>query len=248
VFDVSDDYRVFWREWISIDATATYKLPDDWRGSFDLITAHFMLEHVVDPHSILIDLASLLSPEGQLFLLVPNAIANPSDLIVVDHLSHFTAGSLRNLLSRAGLDVKVIDDARFPGALIVLCTPGMITKNDIFPEEARHLKQEAAQWVRLSEHLRAAAKTHLGKRCAIYGAGVYGTYIRNLLSESADLVCFLDRNPHIQGTIHMGLPVFIPEDVPGDVSIIYAGLNPKKARSIIASVPKLIERECIWLD
>src|SRR5690606_8329719 len=55
VFDVSEDYRAHWADWVPPGAQATYRLPADWSGRFDLITAHFVLEHVADPVAVFAD-------------------------------------------------------------------------------------------------------------------------------------------------------------------------------------------------
>src|SRR5690606_2551784 len=65
---------------------------------------------------------------------------------------------------------------------------------------------------------------------AIYGAGFYGALFHGILSSTA--VCFLDRNPHLQGGTLCGLPILPPEACP-DVSLVVAALNPAKARKII---------------
>jgi SAM-dependent methyltransferase len=248
VFDVSDDYRGHWAEWVAPANMATHELPTAWRDRFDLVTAHFVLEHVVDPVKVLFDLASLLAPDGQLFLSVPDALANPGDLIVVDHLNHFTRESLEGGLRRAGLQAVTIDADVFPGALITTSVRVAPAEPHFAPSQTGALRAASAAWGKAAALVRNAARTHAGKPAAIYGAGFYGSFVRTLLGEDAGVLCFLDRNQHIQGTTHMGLPVYAPEDVPSNVTVVYAGLNPHKARSIISSVPTLSSREVVWLD
>jgi hypothetical protein len=99
-----------------------------WRGRFDLVTVHFVLEHVAEPADTLRLLATLLSLAGKLYLSVPNSLANPGDLLVVDHLSHFSKGSLGNALLIAGLHPTIINETEFPGALLARCEPLETTK------------------------------------------------------------------------------------------------------------------------
>src|SRR5204863_8080442 len=69
---------------------------------FDAITMVHSLEHFPDPVEILRDLRPKLAPGGRLFVQVPNAAANPIDLVVADHMSHFTPATLTRLTTRAG--------------------------------------------------------------------------------------------------------------------------------------------------
>jgi len=248
VFDVSEDYRPHWTEWVQPDNMATHEIPDAWRGQFDLVTAHFVLEHVADPEDTLRLLAKLLAPAGKLYLSVPNSLANPGDLLVVDHLSHFSQGSLGNALLLAGLRSIAINETDFPGALLACCELSETTKAVEYPAEAPLLRKAAAAWRTMRENLVQAAQMNSGKKAAIYGAGFYGSYIRTVLNDRGNIGCFVDANPHLQGTKHLGLPVISPGTIPDDVSVVYAGLNPLKARRIISTVPQLDQRKIIWLE
>jgi SAM-dependent methyltransferase len=89
-------------------------------GSFDVITAWHVLEHVQAPVAFVRRIAALLSPEGLLFLAVPNEerVLLPRRLgwrggpdlgpLVPGeeiHLVHFQPRTLRDALSRAGFGV-----------------------------------------------------------------------------------------------------------------------------------------------
>jgi SAM-dependent methyltransferase len=248
VFDVSEDYRPYWTEWLHPDNVATHKIPDAWRDRFDLVTAHFVLEHVAKPADTLRLLATLLAPAGKLYLSVPNSLANPGDLLVVDHLSHFSKGSLCNALLIAGLRPIVVNETDFPGALLACCEPSEAAKTVECPAEAPLLRKAAAAWQTICENLVQAAKMNSDKRAAIYGAGFYGSYIRTVLNDRVNIGCFIDANPHLQGTEHLGLPVISPETIPDDIAVVYAGLNPLKARQIISKVSQLDQRKIIWLE
>ena len=69
---------------------------------FDLLTINGVLEHVEDPEKFLLDLKSIISEEGVLFVGVPNFLANPLDLLTYDHLTRFTPNSLGELFNSVG--------------------------------------------------------------------------------------------------------------------------------------------------
>ena len=233
VFDVSRDYLAYWQEWIPGDHQATYDLPEAWRGRFDIITAHFVLEHVADPVTILKSLRECLAPGGRLFFTVPDPLANPGDLLVIDHLNHFTGPSIAAALAAAGLvETPVISDG-FRGAHVIVATATDTTANPGDPGGidacAASVREALGSWERILDGIARAGVD--GRRVAIYGAGFYGTLIASRLAEKP--VCFLDRNPHLQGQEHLGRPVLTPEECPGDVEVIFAGLNPLHARRIL---------------
>ncbi|QYX55684.1 methyltransferase domain-containing protein [Roseovarius sp. SCSIO 43702] len=227
VFDVSEDYLDHWRDWIAAENQATYAMPERWTGHFDLITAHFVIEHVPDPVAVLADLRRCLAPDGRLFLSVPDAEANSGDLLVVDHLNHFSQDSLERALNLAGLSVQGMDREAFHGAFAVTATSGA---RNLPAAKGNAFKQSLDEWRSILD--RIAAK-ELSAPVAIYGAGFYGSVIAARLNQQ--LSCFLDRNPFLQGQTHLGVPVLMPENCPADIRSVIAGLNPARARDILGS-------------
>ncbi len=229
VFDVSEDYRVHWAGWVAPEAQATYRLPADWSCRFDLITAHFVLEHVADPVAVLSDLARCLAPGGQLFFTVPDPVGNPGDLLVADHLNHFVPSSLDKALSAAGLHATSLRQDLFRGAHVVLARvgpgPDVLPAVDVAPALSL-----LADWQRMFATLSAALAQTAPARVAVYGAGFYGALFGPLIGTR--LVCFLDRNPHLQGGTLDGYPILAPEACP-PVDLVIAALNPARARLIL---------------
>ena len=227
VFDVSEDYVTHWREWVAEEIQATYSMPASWTGRFDLITAHFVVEHVPNPAAVLADIRRCLAPDGRLFLSVPDAEANSGDLLVVDHLNHFSASSLARVLYDADLSVRTIDRDAFHGAFAVTAVPG---SGEPPKMTSGSFDKTLATWrailARISD-LQPAAPV------AIYGAGFYGSVLAARMTN--DLTCFLDRNPYLQGQTHLGVPVLAPEDCPKEVASVIAGLNPERARDILST-------------
>jgi SAM-dependent methyltransferase len=79
-------------------------------GSFDLITAFHVLEHVPEPVTLLRRMLEWLAPGGRLVIEVPNVGGLGARLFGADwyaldlprHLSHFTSASLDEAVERAG--------------------------------------------------------------------------------------------------------------------------------------------------
>ena len=89
----------------------------DADGQFDLIVLLHVLEHIPEPLRTIQKAFSLLSPGGQLVLAVPNADSVERRLFgefwdawdIPRHIHHFSPGSLRKLVTRAGLSVEHLD-------------------------------------------------------------------------------------------------------------------------------------------
>lgn len=255
VFDVSRDYQDSWRDWIPDARQAVYALPAEWAGAFDLVTSHFVLEHVADPLAMLRDLARIVKPSGKIFLLVPDAIVNPGDLVVVDHVNHFTESSIRAALARSGLKLDRLERGAYRGAYLVVASratgePAALDRA-LLARELADVREIAALWRDVRGIVDTEAAALSSRKLAIYGAGFYGTFIAAALKNRVRPACFLDRNPHAQMTPHLGLAVLDPSALPADVDAVFAGLNPRIAREVLERWKRDIGRpdlEMIYLD
>lgn len=238
IFDVSDDYVGFWQGWVPASEQVTHCLPADWQGRFDLVTAHFVLEHVVDPIGTLICLAQLLAPGGKVFFTVPDPLSNTGDFLVVDHVNHFTASSLLRTCELAGLFAHTLSRDLFRGAYVVIAERAVATpssssgpQTDVASDITQAI-DALAFWSKALGSLDADQHVEAHVPTAIYGAGFYGALIISRLNQKP--ICFLDRNRYLQGRDYLGVAVLAPEDCPDFIRRIYPGLNPLHARDILA--------------
>lgn len=251
VFDVSTDYTAAWEGWVPEDAQATYDVPDEWAGRFDAVMSHFVLEHVADPVPFLKVIHDLLKPDGQVLISVPDSIANPGDMIVADHLNHFNVPSLSRAFAEAGFAMDVCDASSFPGAFFATARKADGAAKAKADAGVATLASEACGfWTDAAKRLDAAAGDLAGRRAAIYGAGFYGAWIASRVGEKVSVATFLDQNPNLKGSSMFDRPVVPPADLPDEVDVVFVGLNPKKARAIVAQVPVLQRDglELVWLD
>jgi methionine biosynthesis protein MetW len=92
-------------------------------GSFDCLVAADVLEHLVDPWTVLRTYARLLEPGGTAVVSLPNVAhwstyaallrgswpRNPEGIHDATHLRWFTLRDARRLLAQAGLEVAVVE-------------------------------------------------------------------------------------------------------------------------------------------
>jgi SAM-dependent methyltransferase len=238
IFDVSNDYIKFWRGWIPESEQAVHHLPGSWHGRFDLVTAHFVLEHVVNPIETLKSLADLLAPGGKLFFTVPDSLANTGDFLVVDHLNHFSTSSLVTACKASSLVPLTLTGDQFRGAYMVIAQNAKSPASPRYrfhcniASDVNNALESLSFWSRALASLDADQQIDCISPVAVYGAGFYGALIMSRLHQPP--ICFLDRNKFLQGRDYLGVPVFPPEECPGLIRKIYPGLNPRQARSILA--------------
>lgn len=246
VYDVSDSYRRYWDEFVPAAQQASFDVPDAWRGAMDAVLSFFALEHVECPHEFVALLRTLLAPGGSLLLILPNVYTNASDLVVADHVNHFSQTSLRRIFAEAGFANTRIDTTSFSGAYVVEAT--RIDESDgVTATDEQTLTQQLAQarelgafWSGLAGRVRAAEAGRNGTgRSAIYGSGVYGLLIAAALQKRERVSAFLDQNAFRQGQTFLDIPVVPPDAIDDDVDLVYVGLNPLRARSIVANVSAL---------
>lgn len=252
VFDVSTDYRQHWREWITDDRTATYTIPEQWYGTFDLVTTYFVLEHVAEPTTHLSELRKLLKPSGKLFVIVPDPLTNTGDVLILDHVNHFTRPSLIMACALAGLRVTGVDDAGFTGGLAIAAIPEVdppLPASLDVESAIADLKAACSHWHTMRERLLAKLEGVSDRPLALHGAGFYGSLVMQQIGEQFDVQLVLDANPHLQGGAFFGRPVVAPAELPDQVETVVVALNPAIAREVVGDGRLYGHRiEAIFLD
>lgn len=237
-FDVSDGYIEFWETFVSEANWSTHQIKEKWKSSFDFVTTFFALEHVESPRAFVCEIYDLLQTGGKIYGIVPNLLTNPADLVVADHVNHFTVSSLTHLLRDCGFSGIEIFDERHPGALLFIANKSPIPEKhhlgDTKLEE--HVVQIANYWEEYVEKVRSFENDHSANdNVAIYGSGFYGSFIFASLRDPGKVRYFVDQNPYRRQMPHLGVPVISPAEIPSDLEVLYVGLNPKIAKNAISA-------------
>lgn len=251
LFDVSEMYLGYWQKFLSEDRWAIHSTPSDWQGLFDVVTSFFALEHIPDPHESVIKIASLLTPEGVFYGIVPDTFGNVADFVVIDHVNHFTESSLHFLLRSAGFTDILIDSTVHRGALVFTARKlGPISNPPNVSGCLASSYKLANYWSSMDNLVLSAEAIHRDIPAAIYGSGFYGAYIASTLSELDRVSCFLDASPFQQGKSLFGREILPPHELPKAVRLLYVGLNPSIARATILNMEWLRDRnlELVFLD
>jgi len=203
---------------------------EDVPGAFDVITMIHVLEHIVDPVAVLATLRGKLAPGGLLLIEVPHHPANPFELLIADHRSHFTADSLTRALVAAGYEIVSVATDWIPKELSVVARPATAAITMPPPVDASAARE------RISGSLAWLRRTadRLRERGTAGSLGLFGTSIAGtwLAAEAGDAIAFfVDEDPNRVGRSYLGRPVYAPANVPAGTRV-FVGLPSAVAAGI----------------
>lgn len=255
LFDVTERYLEFWKKFPGDPRFAAHHVDPAWAGTLDVVLSFYALEHIPNLTAALEDFRNLLRPGGTLYFIVPNVYRNAADFIVADHVNHFSERSLQTMLHRAGFGQVEIDVDAHAAAFVVTCRKEDLAQGAGPAALAEISHDEIAAlvdfWGAAKSRIQAAeAALPEGSSVAIYGAGIYGNFIRTCLKRPDRVVAFMDQNRFLHGRVVNGLRVQPPAAMIGVVSAIFVGLNPRIARRAMDELSQSAGQElpCIFLD
>jgi hypothetical protein len=205
-------------------------------GSFDVITMIHVLEHIIDPIAVLETLRLKLAPGGLLLIEVPHHPANPFELLIADHRTHFTSDSMTRALAAAGFEIVSVAEDWIPKELSVVARParaarGTPPRADV--AAARTRVATSLAW--LGETANRLRSLGTGGPVGLFGTSIAGTW---LAAEAGDRFSFfVDEDPHRAGRTYLGKPVHAPADIPQG-SRVFVGLPPAVAAGICARLAR----------
>jgi SAM-dependent methyltransferase len=211
--------------------------PKDIPLRFDLITLIHALEHVLDPVGILEQLSTRLQGEGILFVQVPDGGKNPYDLVIADHLLHFTLETLRLASDRAGIEIIELTDGVLPKELSLVGRQGArVTSAVDFPDSKPAVERVGSQIDWLCAQIASAIEIcDSNPRFGIFGTSISATWLAGVIGDRVSF--FVDEDPDRAGRQHMGREVFSPDRI-SDNSDIFVPLIPDVAASVVARLSR----------
>jgi SAM-dependent methyltransferase len=199
-------------------------------GSFDVITMVHVLEHIIDPVAVLKTVREKLAPGGLLLIEVPHHSANPFELLIADHRTHFTADSMTRALVAAGFEIVSAADDWIPKELTIVAQPAHSREAPPHAGDAATARARIAasiSWLR-----QTAQELHdLGSTgwTGLFGTSIAGTWLASEVGER--VAFFVDEDPARIGRMYLGRPVHSPAEVPLG-SRVFVGLPPVVATGI----------------
>lgn len=201
----------------------------DIPGQYDLITMIHSLEHFTDPLNALKKLQSKLKPGGFLFIEVCNVDENPFDILVADHLMHFSPESLSNIVNHAGMSV-VSANSDWVSKEISLVSVNT-SAHQLAPIDATAVYAKVEDYAAWLTNLVRVAKESLPESggFGVFGTSIAASWVAAQIPEKIDF--FVDEDPNRIGRDYLEKPVLSPADVPHSSSVLMA-LAPVLANKI----------------
>jgi 2-polyprenyl-3-methyl-5-hydroxy-6-metoxy-1,4-benzoquinol methylase len=231
-YDISKSYLEYWKKFLLPTNMFLGHIPETFKETFDVITAFFVLEHTSNLSEVMSLIHSLLKEGGLFYFVVPNFQTNLGDLLVSDHVNHFTFTSITWMAFNYGFELQVIDDASHRGAFCVLLRKTKTKRSlkighDSSKKSKSHQNILAAldYWSSTKLHIKSYLKKNSVSSVGIYGAGFYGCYLESWLRNFVKIESFYDANPFLIGEHVNGIPIMSPEGLKG-ANVVIVALNP----------------------
>jgi len=182
-------------------------------GPPDVITMFHVLEHLPRPVDVLRRLASLSTPRTRLLVEVPvveNVIfGDACGFLTVQHLTHFSNGSLRNAMRAGGW--RILQEQPMPGynGFRVIAEPAPRLRAQAEPGDAGLFLAYMGQWYGALAALEQRIRDMTAPRCILRGGGLQTEYLLHVTSLFCGDRQFLiaDNDPLKQGKSWRGIPI-----------------------------------------
>jgi len=197
-------------------------------GAFDVISLIHVLEHIPAPTAFLKQVATKLKPGGWLVVEVPDCCINPFFLLVADHASHFSPGSLSTVVGGAGFEVLQAGDAWVAKEISLLARKPFgapVSTPACPPAQA---EQTFNNWKFLNESIAKAKATEGSGTPGLFGTSIGATWLDAQLGNA--VAFFVDEDPHRVGKQHEGRRIHAVKDIPAGASVFIVLPTPLAER------------------
>ena len=185
---------------------------------YDVVTMLHTLEHVEDPLTFVRLALQVTVPGGYLYIEVPDvtrAFAESiNDFFSVQHLNHFTSSTLKNLASRAGATVVVVEQEKELGIVRILIknAPGAAPLINEYESNMCIMRAYKERKEIFLDNLRKKIQV---KEVSLYGAGEHSSQLLSSdLLKGIRVAAITDSNPKKWGMPFHGFTVIPPAELP----------------------------------
>ena len=182
---------------------------------FDLISMIHVLEHIPHPVKILTEIKKMLTPNGLLFIQVPNPTKNPFTTMIADHCSHFTLDSISRILSKSGLSIIHYSTDWISREISLIVKKSKNSKDlaiDFETEKETTVFMKSMRWLEmLNSHVDKLTES---SKVVIFGSAISATFTAGNRLEK--VFAFVDEDESRIGKSHLGKPIIHLDQSPID--------------------------------
>ena len=192
---------------------------DLFPSKYDIITAIHSLEHVPNPIQFLETIHKIAKPDCKILIQVPNIMTSPFDVLVADHLTHFTPETLKFLIEKTGFEVISLSDKILPKEITMIIKKAKKTRvPDI--ETKINLDDfitDQLDWLR---DLTIKAEKYSSKieKFGVFGTSISAMWIYGKIGKNINF--FVDEDPTKVGKNIDDIIILHPNDVPNNSQIL----------------------------
>jgi 2-polyprenyl-3-methyl-5-hydroxy-6-metoxy-1,4-benzoquinol methylase len=206
---------------------------DEIERPFDAITLIHSLEHLYTPTGELRKISRIASPDGFVVIQVPDCSVNPYDLLIVEHVCHFTAATLATATLVAGLETIALSDRVAVKELTwigrrPLSSVDWAATEDVSTQVLEKVRRDLG-W--LGAQAESATRlAHSATSFGIFGTATSGTWLAGVLGDG--FAFFVDEDPTRQGNTHLGRPVLPPAGIPDGADVFVPLIDESASRVV----------------
>lgn len=189
---------------------------------FDLVLLIHTLEHLFAPQPFLEDIKKITTSSGILFIQVPNLVTAPFDILIADHIIHFTVADLVHLVKRAGWSIVSVSENEIKKEISMICNKtGNSSEQEFVNQNKKKLVASQINWLnRLVETSikKVLCAKNRGKKIGIFGTANASAWLTESLDLDIDF--YVDEDSLREDTVFAKKPVFSPNGCPSKSCII----------------------------
>ena len=196
---------------------------DNISGAFDLILLSQSIMYIPDLQDLFKSISRLLTPQGIVFIQVPDLSQKPCAAILGDQYHYFSKSSIRSMLSHFNYECSFFTNTPFPKDILLFAE----AKDFKSANPDNKLNQENTLLHEITSYLSSMADNIRGligesNNFAILGTTIDASFAYHLIPDR--VLFFVDENPKKVGTTFLGKPVLHPQSMAeNDVVIIPMG-------------------------
>lgn len=205
---------------------------EDINKKYDLVVMIHSLEHFLAPVDILSSLGRLLNSGGRIFVQVPNVMENPFDLIIADHVMHFSPVSLGNIMALGGFSMDCISTSVAKREISALVSKNGMEKNkvELRVEDGVRYAEALLSWLmRLLDDVRDIVDRDNASDILVFGSSIAAVWIDSVFSH--DIHCFIDEDASRHGKYLQGKKIISIPEIP-ECGMVIVALVPDIAKHI----------------